>query len=92
MTRYRLYFMSSRNGHIERVEDLLVGDDHEAIAAAKTLVADQPIELWCEHRKVHRFETPATALLERYVAHRARAAHRNDSDVVQLSLVHARAG
>ena len=68
---YRLYFMNTSNGHIDCAEDLQARDDQEAIDTAQPLVASMPIELWCGARKVHRFETASTRLLERYRAHKA---------------------
>lgn len=70
MPYYRIYFMNSSNGHIDRAEDLQARDDHEAIATTQPLLDGQPIELWSGTRKVHRFETPSTAFLERYRAHK----------------------
>lgn len=68
---YRLYFMNPINGHIDRAEDLLARDDREAIDTAQPMVANMPIELWCGARKVQRFETASTRLLERYRQARA---------------------
>jgi hypothetical protein len=56
MAHYRLYFMNSGSGHIDSAEDLEAGDDRAAIAAARGLVKEKPIELWCGTRKVDRFE------------------------------------
>ena len=70
MSYYRIYFMNSSNGHIDRAEDLQARDDQEAIATTNPLVDGQPVELWCGTRKVLRFETPSTAFLERYRAHK----------------------
>lgn len=62
---YRLYFMSKKTGHIDRAENLQARDDREAIETAAGLGGDYPMELWENTRKVHRFETPSSAWLER---------------------------
>lgn len=56
MTYYRLYFMSRGSGHIERYEDFEAADDLMAVRAGRAVAGVQPLELWCEHRKVQRFE------------------------------------
>lgn len=58
MLEYRLYFMSPKNGHIERFEEF-EADDHATarqIAAAK--LDGKPLELWHHHEKVERLEPP----------------------------------
>ena len=56
MAYYRLYFMNLFSGHIERFEEIGAASDEDAILAASSYVGPEPIELWCGHRKVHRFE------------------------------------
>lgn len=60
MRYYRLYFMNPRNGHIERFAEFEAPDDEAAEALAAEHEGVQPLELWCLHRKVRRFE-PALA-------------------------------
>ena len=56
MAYYRLYFMDPRNGHISAFESIEAEDDSQAIAAAESRTGWQPLELWCQGRKVERFE------------------------------------
>lgn len=84
MPHYRLYFMNSRNGHIDRVENLQARDDREAIETAQPLAGLQPVELWEGPRKVHRFDATQDAFLERRQPHRAPRQH-------QVTSVHAEA-
>ena len=55
MTKYRLYFMSPRTGHIDRFEEFEAPDDGQAISIAEDQLGEQPIELWAGHRKVRRY-------------------------------------
>ena len=54
MSYYRLYFMSSFSGHIERFEEFDAPDDAAAVILAKTRQGLFALELWCSHRKVAR--------------------------------------
>ncbi len=56
MSYYRLYFMSSFTGHIERFEEFGAGDDREAVAVAETKQGPLALELWCSHRKVAQLD------------------------------------
>lgn len=56
MSYYRLYFMSSFSGHIERFEEFEASDDGEAVALAKTKQGQLALELWCSRRKVAQVE------------------------------------
>lgn len=56
MLYFRLYFMSLRSGHIERFAEFEAPDDVAAIALASEHEGEQPLELWCGHRKVKRFD------------------------------------
>ncbi len=56
MAYYRLYFMNRFSGHIERFEELDASSDEAARDLAAGRVGDEPLELWCGHRKVQRFE------------------------------------
>lgn len=56
MSYYRLYFMSNFSGHIERFEEFDADDDGEALALAASKQGSLPLELWCSHRKVARFD------------------------------------
>lgn len=57
MSYYRLYFMDSFSGHIERFEEFDALDDGEAMAFAKSMTGPKALELWCQHRKVTRLES-----------------------------------
>jgi hypothetical protein len=54
MGYYRLYFMSSFSGHIERFEEFDAPNDASAVALAKTKQGLFVLELWCSQRKVAR--------------------------------------
>jgi hypothetical protein len=56
MSYYRLYFMNSYSGHIERFEDFDSDSDAEALALAKTKEGPLALELWCARRKVMHLE------------------------------------
>ena len=56
MSYYRLYFLHRFSGHIVRFAEFEAPDDGAALALAAEHEGDQPLELWCEHRKVKRFE------------------------------------
>ena len=56
MPYYRLYFMNPSSGHIDRSENLVARDNFEAIETARAFRGRQPMELWHEGYKVHRFE------------------------------------
>lgn len=63
MPRYRLYFMNSSSGHIDRYEEYDAVDDVQAVRAVVGQAASQPLELWCDHRKVRRFEAGVDTLV-----------------------------
>lgn len=76
MSYYRLYFMNTFNGHIERFQEIEVDRDEEGIAEALDQQGPLAIELWCGHRKVARFEAVDLAsqlLLQRRVLKDAKA-------------------
>ena len=56
MSYYRLYFMDTFSGHIERFEEFDAVDDGEAKAVAQSKAGELGLELWCSHRKVVRIE------------------------------------
>lgn len=56
MSYYRLYFMNTFNGHIERFEEVESEQDVDAVAHALDQQGPLAMELWCQHRKVARFE------------------------------------
>ena len=56
MAYYRLYFMNRFSGHIERFEEFDAPYDEVARDLAAQQAGDEPLELWCGSRKVHRFE------------------------------------
>ena len=61
MSYYRLYFMSTYSGHIERFEEFDAADDNEAIAVAETKRGPLVLELWCSRRKVARLDSLSLA-------------------------------
>ena len=61
MAYYRLYFMDARSGHISAFESIEADDDQTASATAEKRVGAQALELWCQGRKVTRFEAIAAA-------------------------------
>ena len=65
MLYYRLYFMNPRSGHIDRFAEFEAPDHQAAIALAAEHEGAQPLELWCHHNKVRRFE-PVTSPLARF--------------------------
>ena len=68
MSYYRLYFMHSFSGHIERFDEIEAEEDVDAVAQAFDQQGDLAIEVWCEHRKVARFE--AVDLASQLLGHR----------------------
>ena len=56
MSYYRLYFMNTFNGHIERFEEFEADEDADGIARGLDQQGPLALELWCQHRKVARFE------------------------------------
>lgn len=56
MAFYRLYYLESRTGRIERHEQFEAGDDDAALDAIEPHIGDQPLELWTGGRKVGQFE------------------------------------
>jgi hypothetical protein len=56
MPGYRLYLLDIHSGHINGVEDIHSADDPGAIALATEQARDVPSELWCEGRKICRFD------------------------------------
>jgi hypothetical protein len=62
MPGYRLYLLDAYSGHINGVEELHSADDLGAIALVTEEQRDVPSELWCEGRKICRFDAlPAVA-------------------------------
>ena len=60
MSYYRLYFMHPDNGHIDRFAEFEAPDDRAAVALASEHLGENPLELWCERRKVGRIEALVT--------------------------------
>ena len=69
MGYYRLYFMNSFSGHIERFEEFDAADDAAAVVLAQAKRGPFTLELWCSQRKVKRFN--AIDLASQLVAERA---------------------
>ena len=68
MPTYRLYFMSPRNGHIERFDDFEAPDEDTALELACQKEGAYPLELWFENRKLARIEAddPAAKIVARW--------------------------
>lgn len=56
MAFYRLYYLDSRTGRIDRHEQFEALDDDAALDAIEPHIGDQPLELWTGGRKVGQFE------------------------------------
>ncbi len=56
MSYYRLLFMKSPDGPVIGCEEIAARDDVEAVHIASERVGPQPIELWCDKRKIKRFQ------------------------------------
>jgi hypothetical protein len=56
MHNYRLYFLSSADGHIVNFEAIEADADAQAIALAADRACFQPMELWLGARKLQRFD------------------------------------
>jgi hypothetical protein len=57
MAHYRLYYLDSRSGKIERFEEFEACDDDDALGFIEQRIGDQPLELWSGGRKIGQFET-----------------------------------
>ena len=55
MAYYRLYQLHGPQNEVEGFEEFEASDDAEAIARAEGFRRVNPMELWSEHRKVHRW-------------------------------------
>jgi hypothetical protein len=56
MAYYRLYQLHGPKNEVEGFEEFEAGDDIEAIDRAESFRRLNPMELWSEHRKVHRWD------------------------------------
>ena len=56
MSYYRLLFMKADGGPVIGAEEIAARDDVEAVRIASERVGPQPIELWCDKRKIKRFK------------------------------------
>ena len=70
MSYYRLYFMSTYSGHIERFEEFVAASDAQAVSLAQSRQGPLALELWCSHRKVEQF--PALDLASQLLSQRER--------------------
>jgi hypothetical protein len=61
MNQYKFYFLDDR-GHIFRAQDHVLGDDLDALEAAKTLAINHIIEIWQGARQVARVKVGDEAL------------------------------
>jgi hypothetical protein len=55
MSYYRLLFMKSAEGPVMGAKEISARDDVDAVRKAREHVCGQPLELWCDKRKVKRF-------------------------------------
>jgi hypothetical protein len=55
MSYYRLLFMKAVDGPVVGCEEIAARDDVDAVRIARRKVGDQPVELWCDKRKVKQF-------------------------------------
>lgn len=55
MSYYRLLFMKADEGTIMGVEEIAARDDVDAVRVAKSRLCDTALEVWCDKRKVKRF-------------------------------------
>ena len=69
MSYYRLYFMETFSGHIQRFEEFDAANDAAAVLLAEGRQGALSLELWCSHRKVARLE--ALDLTSQLLAQRA---------------------
>jgi hypothetical protein len=60
MSYYRLLFMKSADGPVIGAKEIAARDDVDAVRIARQHVCDQPLELWCDKRKVKRFPAAET--------------------------------
>jgi hypothetical protein len=75
MTHYRLYFMSSTDGHIDRFESIESDSDAAAIEAAKLYQGPYSLELYQRDRRVEAFPRllrPGLQSVQTAVDHRFR--------------------
>ena len=56
MVYYRLYQLRGPRNEVERFEEFEASDDAAAIERGESFRALNPMELWCGHRKVRRWE------------------------------------
>jgi hypothetical protein len=62
MSYYRLLFKKSFDGPVIGEKEIAARDDVDAVRIAKSHLCEQPLELWCDKRKVKQFsavEAPA---------------------------------
>ncbi len=60
MSYYRLLFMKGVEGPVVGAKEIAARDDVDAVRIAKEHVCEQPLELWCDKRKVKRFPAVET--------------------------------
>lgn len=61
MSYYRLYLLSSPDGHFIGFEEIEAADDVEAVRSAERFVGPHPLELWSGKRKVKSFAAETSA-------------------------------
>lgn len=55
MSYYRLLFKKSEQGPVIGAKEIAARDDVDAVRIARDHLCDQPLELWCDKRKVKQF-------------------------------------
>lgn len=55
MTQYRLFFINTASGHIDRAEVVDAIDDLQAVEVCQGRPESQASELWYRSRRVHSF-------------------------------------
>lgn len=61
MTQYRLFFINTLSGRIERADVVEAVDDAGAVQACQDRTGYQSLELWCRARRVHCFGMKAVS-------------------------------
>jgi hypothetical protein len=61
MSYYRLLFMKTSEGPVLGAKEIAARDDVDAVRIARQHQCEQPLELWCDKRKVKRFPPAETA-------------------------------
>ena len=55
MSYYRLLFKKSEEGPVIGAKEIAARDDVDAVRIARNHLCAQPLELWCDKRRVKQF-------------------------------------